>query len=45
MSKKNLRNAATLVRAIAVLDEIRWTWLLRWAVKRITKQIIAKGVN
>jgi hypothetical protein len=44
MSKRNLRHAATLAQAIAILDEFRWTWVARWVIKRIANRIIAKGI-
>lgn len=45
MSKRNLRYAATLVRAIAILDGFRWTWVARYLMSRIVRQLIAKGID
>jgi hypothetical protein len=45
MSKRNLRQAASLATAIAVLDEWPWTWLARRTLKMIAKRLIAKGIS
>lgn len=45
MSKRNLRHAATLAQAIAILDEYPWTMAARFTLWFIAKRLIAKGIT